>query len=157
MLGQCDQGRVEGEVKGQAVARSCQPWEKFCIYFRESSSTKMETNEERASDFSPCERNGAGGGEKKVLEAFKMRATFWVECFFLVPRFVLVFFFQLGWWERKRGALLFHLTPMSPSLLPGLPLFPSSTPQMRFLQRRQKDILGDGRVGKHPRKKWREE
>lgn len=100
----------------------------FVFYFRESSgNAKMKQMRKRASDFSPCERNGAGGGEKKVLEAFKMRATFWVECFFLVPRFVLVFFFSVGLVGEEEGALPFHLTPMSPSLLPGLPLFPAST------------------------------
>lgn len=130
----------------------------FVFYFRESSgNAKMKQMRKRASDFSPCERNGAGGGEKKVLEAFKMRATFWVECFFLVPRFVLVFFFQLGWWERKREPSLFTSPQCPPPSSQACLCFQLPPPQMRFLQRRQKDILGDGRVGKHPRKKWREE
>lgn len=89
----------------------------FVFYFRESSgNAKMKQMRKRASDFSPCERNGAGGGEKKVLEAFKMRATFWVECFFLVPRFVLVFFFS---WVGGRGR---GSPPFSPH--PNVPLPP---------------------------------
>ena len=51
-----------------------------------------------------------------------------MECFLLVPQFVLLFFFfELGVVGKEEGALPFLLTPMSPSLLPGLPLFPAST------------------------------
>lgn len=57
---------------------------------------------------------------------------------------------------KEEGALPFHLTPMSPSLLPGLPLFPASTTPDE-VPSEEIDILGDGRIVKHPRKKWREE
>lgn len=41
--------------------------------------------------------------------------------------FVCLFVFSVGLVGKEEGALPFHLTPMSTSLLPGLPLFPAST------------------------------
>lgn len=87
----------------------------FVFYFRESSgNAKMKQMRKRASDFSPCERNGAGGGEKTGLEAFKMRATFWVECFFLGPSVCFGFFFFSWVGGRGRGEPSLFTSPQCP-------------------------------------------
>ena len=97
----------------------------------------MKKMRKRASDFSPCE------GEK-VLEVFKRRADFGWSAF-SGPSVCFTFFFELGVVGKEEGALPFHLTPMSPSPLPGLPLFPASTTPDE-VPSEEIDILGDGRI-----------